>query len=479
MKTLFSILFSAIISVSAVSAHAHGDMNGKVIFRTNSMQMRQIPMEWLGGADVAGQDIKKRSIDLVLTKEAAEELAESGIGSIVGSQPKGLDERYFRPQKVEAFLASMVEKYPELVHVEKIGKTNQGRAIYGVRLSTAENVNYKPTILFNGMHHAREIMTAEITTDIISYLAGNFDNPQTPWVRTWLENLAIWVVPQVNPDGNEIVWQSDTWWRKNARGEGSSIWGVDLNRNYVFQWNACGGSSGSKGSDTYRGASAGSEPETQAMMNFVKEKNFAMNVSYHSYSELVIYPYGCQNQVTPENFIVKSVAEAFGKKLVKDGGGTATYDVGTGWQLLYPVDGDDIGWMYNEVNTVAFVVEVNASKQGFQPAYEKWRNSTVTRQRAGWQDLVGRLLTGPQVRGRMIDAETGAPVEGSVYINGVKYTNEKPRRSKNGVYQKILVPGSYELVFKAPGYLSQTVAISVENSAVPLDVHFEKGLDFE
>ena len=70
----------------------------------------------------------------------------------------------------------------------------------------------------------------------------------------------------LNVDGNNIVWTTDNMWRKNARGQGNNVYGVDLNRNYSYAWNSCNGSSGSTSSETYRGASAASEPETQALM---------------------------------------------------------------------------------------------------------------------------------------------------------------------------------------------------------------------
>ena len=73
-------------------------------------------------------------------------------------------------------------------------------------------------------------------------------------------------------------------WRKNRKGG----YGVDLNRNYVFNWKTCGGSSGYKGSNTYRGPFAGSELESQAMMQLVSSTRPSIAISYHSYSEMVL-----------------------------------------------------------------------------------------------------------------------------------------------------------------------------------------------
>jgi hypothetical protein len=457
------------------------DQAGKVLIRLNlkksGISIQEIP----GSVDVAGQDLDKNTIDIVGSREYFEILKDRGYDvQIFEEQTEGIDPRYLTSDKILGLVKELETQYPDLVHVEKIGESLKGRPLVAVRLSTPENVEYKPTILFNGMHHAREIMTTEVTTDIMIFLVKNFNNAEMPWVTEWLKHIAIWVIPQVNPDGNDIVWTSDNWWRKNARGDSrGSVWGVDINRNYPYEWAKCDGSSGSQGSQTYRGAAAASEPETQAVMKFVKEKNIAIDISYHSYSELVIAPYGCQNHYTPENAIVQKWGSAFSKLLKKDDGG-GTYTYGTGWEILYPVDGDDISWMYNEVNALAYVVEMNGSNQGFQPNYERWRNRTVEAQRPGWQFLLNQLLNGPQVRGRMRDAKTGAPIDGFVKIGGVKYGDEKPRAAKNGVFYKLLVPGSYDLIFSAPGYKSQSLSISVdEKSAVTQDVLLEAGLEID
>jgi hypothetical protein len=461
---LFLVLSSSVFAQS-------GD---KVRFRVSMDKMGIVSQQLPSYMDVAGLDVENNSADIIASYDYYQKLKDEGYPvEIIEEQPLALDDRYLQPAEIVSIIENLKEEYPHLVHAEQIGKTLMGRPIYAVRLSTKDKVQYKPSILFNGMHHAREIMTTEVTTDIMTYLAQNYDNPDTPWVASWLENIAVWVIPQVNPDGNSIVWSKDNWWRKNARGGEWGTWGVDLNRNYPYNWGACGGSSGSKRSQTYRGKSGGSEPETQAMMKLVKRENFAINISYHSYSELVIAPYGCKNSYTPEDFIFQDLGRKFAKKLIKDNG-KGSYTYGTGWELLYPVDGEDIGWMYNEQNTLAYVVEVNSTSQGFQPDYDKWRNPTILKQRKGWHFLLNRLLGGAQIRGRMLDADTGAPVDGVIKVVGTKYNTESPRKSKDGVFYKILTPGEFEIEFSAKGYESEVVAISLDNAAVEWNVYLTK-----
>ena len=175
-------------------------------------------------------------------------------------------------------------------------------------------------------------------------------------------------------------------------------------------------------------------------------------------------------QYTPENFIFKSLGQDFAKRLVTDSG-KGTYTYGTGWETLYSTDGEDISWMYNEVNTLAYVVEMNADSQGFQPSYDKWRNITVERQRKGWQFLLNRLMGGSQLRGRVLNAETGELIEAGVRIKGLDYKyQEKPRRAKRGYFHKVLVPGDFEIEFSAPGFESEVVAVSIDEGVTEMDV---------
>lgn len=473
MKPFHLVISVVIFALFSGAVHADPKVRIRVKFKEAGMPKPKIPPT----VDIAGQDVKRGTVDIIGSTDYFLLLKQEGypveIVERQGATSK-LDERYLKPDEILTVIKQVADTYPNLVHVEEIGKTIKGRPILAIRLSTPENIKYKPAVLFNAMHHAREVMTSEVAIDILLYLTKNFENPDTPLVTEWLSNLAIWIVPQVNPDGNFIVWSSDNWWRKNAHGDDSGIWGVDINRNYPYMWAKCNGSSGNPGSQTYRGEGPGSEPETQAMMNLVKRENMVMSISYHTYSELVIPPYGCTNRYTPERAIVDQVGSSLAS-LLKSDEGKGTYAYGPAWSILYPVDGDDISWMYNEVNTLAYVIEVNSSSQGFQPNYDEWRNKTVAGQRPGWQMFLNRVLAGPQMRGRVLDAKTGEPVDAEIRIEGAPYLDEKPRMAKNGYYYKILIPGSFEISFKAPGYQSQTVAISIgSEGAVANDVFMER-----
>jgi hypothetical protein len=251
----------------------------------------------------------------------------------------------------------------------------------------------------------------------------------------------------LNVDGNNIVWTQDNMWRKNARGTN----GVDINRNYPYQWNTCNGSSSDETADDYRGPSAASEPETNVLMNFVKAIHPVFSISYHSYSEIVIYPYGCGTHTETAD-----VVEPLGKQmaaLIPADSGSGTYTAGLAPDLLYPVDGDDIDWMYHEAHVIPFVIEVNSDAQGFQPGFDDWREKTVTKVRPAWELLLDRL-DHASIRGQV----TTASRAGSVHVEGLseRFVQTYPVRA-DGSFHAILNPGNYRV---SVGGITRTVHVN-------------------
>jgi len=338
------------------------------------------------GFDIAGVNYENQTVSLVMSEKELQESKHLRYSNV--REVGRLDSEYKTPEQVKSALLESEKSYPDLVRLESIGKSVEGRDIWAVALTNQNSKlgNRKETILVDSMHHAREVMTVEVALDIIDYLTKNYEKDSK--VRSWMDSYEIWVVPMVNPDGNEKVWKQNNMWRKNTQGG----YGVDINRNYPYEWGNCNGSSGSKSSDTYRGASAGSEPETQALMGLVRRIQPKFNLSYHSYSELVIYPYGCRPQTVSEEDekIYLETGRTLAKKLVRDSG-NGSYKAGTAYDLLYNVDGGSSDWMYANEKVMSFVVELNGSFQGFQPSYKKWRDSTVERQRPGWMYLLDQM----------------------------------------------------------------------------------------
>ena len=394
--------------------------------------------------DIAGVDVQKSIIDVLISDADYEKLKQGGIEFYVREVKgitRGPDSEYQTPEEVEAYLREYNQRFPELTHLVSIGKSLEGRDIWALKISdnAKKREIEEPALLFNSMHHAREVMGPEVGLDIIEYLLENYH--QDSQVQGWVDANEIWVMPMFNVDGNNKMWSEDSWWRKNVRGG----YGVDLNRNYPSGWNSCNGSSGWRSSQTYRGESPASEPETQAMMAFIKNIRPVFDISYHSFSELVIYPFGCE----PKRAMTKEVVEKVGNEIA----GLIGYTAGTAWETLYNADGGDIDWMYEAYQVIPFVIELNGRSQGFHPDYAKWRDKTVVRNRPGWQHLLNRVGESG-IRG--IFTVDGNAVSGhglSVFkVEGDKTTLfQNYVGHENGAFHLVLNPGKYELRFDGAG----------------------------
>ncbi len=396
--------------------------------------------------DVTGVNYNTMEIEALLTDEQLAVLTANKANfkfSFPQNLSKALDDAYMTPQKIEDFIRTVHAHHPDITEIKSIGKSLEGRDIWAIKISDNVTVDeVEPVVLVNGMHHAREVMTTEVTTDMVDYLTSQYGKDAQ--VTKWVNNYEIWVIPMFNVDGNNKVWTEDSMWRKNTRGG----YGVDINRNYPTGWNSCEGSSSSQGAQDYRGTAPASEPETQAMMNFVNSIKPVFNISYHSYSELVIYPYGCRPLKTPTGQAVESVGTEIAKKI--------NYKPGTAWELLYNADGGDIDWMYTEQQVIPFVIEVNSTWDGgFHPNYAKLRDKTVLRNRPGWMTLMTRL-EGPSVQGVVPSIADYHTIR--IFKSGETKEIQTYKINPDGSFYIIMLPGKYDIGFEG----ARTKKVSLE-----------------
>jgi len=213
-------------------------------------------------------------------------------------------------------LDEMFADYPNLI-TEKvsIGTTHQNREIYSVKISDNPTIDEnEPEVLYTALHHAREPESMMLLIYFMYYLLENYGIDDE--VTYLVDNREIYFVPVVNPDGyyyNETTNPGGGgFWRKNRRTNGDGTYGVDLNRNYgpMEYWDAPnGGSSTYTGSETYRGPNPFSEPETAAIRDFIASREIKNCLNYHTYSNLLIYPYGALETETPDSTIFREYAQ--------------------------------------------------------------------------------------------------------------------------------------------------------------------------
>jgi hypothetical protein len=452
------------------------DPDRPVWFRVQLEAMkRDLPRLAAEGYDIAGTDRAARTADVVGTVADLERLAAAGLKVEVLRYLDGpaleVDSAYTDYGEMKAYMATLESLYPGIARVMELGITEGGRAYQVMKISDNVMVDEdEPAIFFDFQHHSREVMTPEIARDLMDYLLSNYGSD--PQVTDWVDRTEIWVLPIHNPDGSNHVFTVDDSWRKNRRNNGDGSWGVDLNRNYDWRWGACNGSSGATSSQAYRGPAPESEPETVAITDLARQERPVIDLSYHTYGELVLYPYGCTNAIPSDREAVENLGHQIARRLVSDSG-SGTYEAGYSWSLLGVVDGETKSWMLGELGTFSYTVEANASSSGgFYPSYAAWRDSTVARSRPGWQHALDRL-DGPSVRGHVRDACTGDPLEAEVAIDELPPAlYEQPRTSEpaHGRYQRLLLLGDYTLRVSKTGYHEQAHPVAVRTAAVDREV---------
>lgn len=280
------------------------------------------------------------------------------------------DAEYHNYSELTEALHALADRYPQLVRVFSIGRTPEGRDIWVIRINSdpLENaeVSGKPGIVFMGGHHAREHLSVEVPLKLAQYLLEQ--GPNTPSVANLLETREIFIIPMVNPDGAEhdIADGRYKMWRKNrAVRSGVRCVGVDLNRNYAFQWGT-GGSSTDPCSDVHMGPTPFSEPETIAMKQFIEGRpNLKILLSFHTYSELILYPWGHKYD-SIENANDLAIHENMARAM-------AGWNRYTPQQTsdLYVASGDTTDWSYGSLGIISFTFELSPKNAwggaGFYP----------------------------------------------------------------------------------------------------------------
>ena len=302
---------------------------------------------------------------------------------------------YFTYPEMTALLQNLERNHSDIMTLESIGETYEGRDIWMVKLSdnVQQNEN-EPGVLFMAAHHGNEKASFEVLIYFILHMVNNYskvntdddgdelinedpidgidndedglldEDPSEDRVREAIDNTQIFIIPMVSPDG--VVANS----RKNCApnygpfGKSSEItsYGVNLNRNYDDNWflyyifpthyhftmNTL------DQSFNYRGPYPFSENETIAVKNFVERQDISISLSFHSFSEVIIYPWMHTSKDTPHEVLFISVGENMSR--------INNYYLYTGRNYIIPRYGGTLGssenWLYREQGILSFTMEL-------------------------------------------------------------------------------------------------------------------------
>lgn len=329
-------------------------------------------------------------------------------------------------QEMLDHLDEMHNQFPNLITIkapiDPLNTTIEGRPVYYVKISDNPNVNEpEPQILYTAIHHAREPVSMHQLIFFMWYLLENYST--NPLVQQIVNNTELYFIPCINPDGYIENETTDPYgggmWRKNKRDNLDGSFGVDLNRNYGYNWGYDDNGSSPFGFDeTYRGTAPFSEPETDMIKNFVNSHQFKIALNYHTFGNLLIYPWGyIQNLYTPDSALFVNYASMLTEQ--------NNYTFGTANQTVgYVVNGSSDDWMYGEQSAkpkiFAMTPEVGPWFWPSQFEIEDLCKGTV------YQNLMAAQLCGPfadlKETGEKIISSVSGHIQFSIHQLGLDTT---------------------------------------------------------
>ncbi len=442
--------------------------------------------------------LKQRGFDFTITRTESElknNLLLKTRSSLSGY--RDYDQLITELREIEA-------EYPDICKLYDIGdtwgkqyleKSNSNyekfnHTIWALKLSDNVAVEEdEPSFYYMGEHHAREPVSLEVVMAVLYHILNLYGTDKT--VTKQVNDTQIWFVPLLNPNGHQVVTsKTDIWWRKNIRDNDEngnfetaylSADGVDLNRNYGFEWGMTG-SSDDPSDDTYHGSAPWSEPEVQAAENLLDSHHFIAGITYHSYGELIMYPFGyADNIIAPDNDALSELAVKMAEATpgIPDKYGNFEhthkhYNPGASW-TLYPTMGDHSDYAYGVLGIFSYTIElardfIPPSEDVPQICDDNIEAAIMLLNRHYYFALTGHITD-----------KSGNPVKAEIVVHGtddnINAEFRYPYQSdeKFGRYYRLLTNGTYTVAFQAEGYESITKSniLITSDSQTVLDIILE------
>jgi len=436
---LKSVLIFALVLISVVLWQSSKVMAFEEIYARVWVSSMEEKGRFLGEkgviVDAAGPDW----VDVVIDSERLDDLLAKGYNvEVIFWTPEernialfgeDWDKQFHSYSDMLTEMQQAATDHPDILLLDTLGYSVQGRMILGVKISDNPTMEEnEPEFRIIGCHHGNEYMSVEMALLMLEYLTDNYgSNPQ---VTHLVNDLEIWIIPMMNPDGR-------------TAGTRSNHNGVDLNRDYGYMWKGL--------TPDYF-----SQPETKVIREHGMKNNFSISLSFHTSGDIVNYVWNYKDFPVADSAFIVDISTEYGSY--------NGYWVVEGYQW-YVTNGDCNDWSYGSRSSIDATIETD--NYDIPNVWNQNRDAMLA--------MMERTDDG--VRGVITDASTGEPLEGMVRCMELGlpvYADPVV-----GDYQKNLLPGTYTLKFSANGYQDTTISGVVVTGGSPtiLNVALRPGLD--
>nr|XP_019964178.1 PREDICTED: carboxypeptidase B2-like [Paralichthys olivaceus] len=264
-------------------------------------------------------------------------------------------EQYHNLDDIYYWINRMTQDNPSTVKVILIGSSSEKRPLYALKLSLNNRPNKKAIWIDCGIH-AREWIAPAFCLSFVYYSISFYGRNQD--ITNILDNMDVYVLPVMNPDGYEYTWTTNRMWRKNRSvSKSNNCIGVDLNRNFDANW-CTEGASPEPCSEIYCGTFPESEPESEAVANFLRshKDSVQLYLTIHSYSQMLLFPYSYTlEEAENHRDLLEMAQEAVQniKRYYRN-----NYKYGAGAKTIYLAPGGSDDWVYNLGIKYSFTFEL-------------------------------------------------------------------------------------------------------------------------
>ncbi|XP_059409222.1 carboxypeptidase B2 [Carassius carassius] len=272
-------------------------------------------------------------------------------------------ERYHSLEDIYYWINKTRQDYSDMVQVILIGSSSEKRPLYVLKLS-GRREEVKRAMWIDCGIHAREWIAPAFCMWFVKYSLAFYN--QNTEITEILNNMDVYILTVMNPDGYKYTWTTDRMWRKNrSYNKESDCLGADLNRNFDANW-CTKGASDNPCDPTYCGPFPESEPESQAVARFLRshKDTVKLYLSIHSYSQMLLFPYSCSyDEIPNHNELLEVVKEASAKihRYYRN-----NYKYGSGAKTIYLAPGGSDDWAYNLGIKYSFTFELqDRGRYGF------------------------------------------------------------------------------------------------------------------